>query len=91
MKISLSSIAPFENAEDVTEMPHPDGQGLVCLLTSAGTYKSLTPQGAWNPDAKAPGAWERFFPYGGVYLAYREDSGKTFSIERQTVKLPYQP
>jgi hypothetical protein len=91
VQISLDSVQPFTEPETVTEVPHPDGQGLVALKTSAGKYKSLAPGGTWDPDKDSAGGWERFFPYGGVYLAYREDTNTTYSVAVMVEKLPYQP
>jgi hypothetical protein len=91
VQISLESIQPFEAPEVCTEVPHPDGQGLVALKTAAGLYKSLTPQGTWDEDKPSAGAWERFQPYGGVYLHYDGDSGVIYSVAVITITVAYQP
>lgn len=61
------------NLSAFTEQPHPAGQGLVALKTSSNRFKSLTPRGTWDPDKLVTGPWEAFLPYGGVYLAARND------------------
>lgn len=76
---------------DVTEVPHPDGQGLIALKTSAGKYKSLTPFGSWQLDADSAGGWERFLPFGGGWFAYREDSKRLFFISTRVPSIPYMP
>jgi hypothetical protein len=90
VQISLDSVQQFVSDEVVTEVPHPDGQGLVALQTKDGKYKSLAPGGTWDPDKDSAGAWERFFPQGGVYLAYREDSNQIYSVAVITEPIPYQ-
>lgn len=75
----------FKNYSEVTEVPHPDGNGLVGLQVN-GLYKSLTPEGFWNPDTSNLGAWEAFLPDGNRYLASRAYEGqpfKTHVIARQ--------
>lgn len=84
------TVTELLNLKDLTEVPHPDGKGLVALKTPDGKYKSLTPTGQWNPDASSPGAWERFFPFGGGWYAYREDTKRTFIVTSRVPVLPYQ-
>lgn len=80
VQISLDSVQEFTQPQAVTEMPHPEFQGQVALKTAAGKFKSMNPQGGWDDDKEAPGAWEAFISQGGIYLAYRGDTGKTFSF-----------
>lgn len=84
----ITEIVPLTG---MIETPHPDGQGLVAL-TEAGTpgFKSLNPWGSWQANATHPGGWERFFPYGGGWFAYREDTGRLFFVTR-VPKIPYLP
>jgi|SRR5215831_2133700 len=89
VEISLSSVQAFDSPETVTEVPHPDGQGLVALQTAAGLFKSMAPGGIWDDDKPSAGAWERFLPYGGVYLHYDGDTQTTYSVALISVVIPY--
>ena len=89
VQISLSSLQPFTEPETVTVVPHPDGQGLVALKTSAGKYKSVTPQGTWDTDKDSAGAWERFTEQGGVFLHYDGDAKATYSVNVITETIPF--
>jgi hypothetical protein len=55
---------------------------------SDGQNLTVDPNGQtwWSHDA---GSWQRLFPQGGVWIAYREDTNREFYISRLP-KMPYQ-
>ncbi len=67
--------------DKVNEIPHPDGQGLVLVQREDGQFFTISPTGDtwWSNDK---GSWQRFYPQGGGWIAYREDSNRTFYILR---------
>lgn len=65
-------ISPLGDLSHLTEVPHPAGQGLYGLKTDDGKFKSWH-DGTWQPNKDGMGPWEAFLPYGGVYLARRND------------------
>lgn len=84
------TVTELLNLQDVTEVPHPDGKGLVALKTPEGKYKSLNELGQWAADANSAGYFERFFPFGGGWFAYRESTKRTFVVTTRVPALPYE-
>lgn len=70
-----------------TEAPHPDQQGLVLVQNIAKENFTVDPWGGtrWSTDA---GSWQRMYPSGGGWFAYREDTKRLYFVTR-VPKLPY--
>jgi hypothetical protein len=80
---------PFIDVNDVTTVPHPDGQGLVALKTAAGLYKSFTEAGKWDEDKPTAGAYERFFPYGGGIFVIAIGGNRLYTVGVISSRIPY--
>ena len=88
MKIDLSPTNIYKNFlqhyEDIKELPHPDGHGLVGYQFADGKYLSLDRDGNFNRDYTPPGhanglgEWERFYRQG--FLVIHLVSGAGLSV-----------
>lgn len=88
MKIDLTPSETYKeflkNYTDITEVPHPDGEGMVGYQFTDGTFFSLDPNG--NPNASVTphghatslGSYERFYRQG--FLTIHQQSGAGLKV-----------